>query len=100
MIYQLFIIEIISHTLIYVNSSYLGGGDCPGFMFRNVFCHQAGDGIIDDSLCNKDIAGDKPDVAKVCDEEEGEGSGSTGPQVCTIYLSRTQMTVLFRISRY
>merc|ERR1712226_426775 len=57
-----------------------GGGDCPGFMFRNVFCHQAGDGIIDDSLCDKDIAGDKPDVAKVCDEEEGEGSGSAGPQ--------------------
>ena len=42
----------------------------------------------------KDIAGDKPDVAKVCDEEEGEGSGSAGPQVCTIYLSRIQMTVL------
>ena len=63
-------------------------------MFRNVFCHQAGDGIIDDSLCNKDIAGDKPDVAKVCDEEEGEGSGSAGPQVCTIYLNPTQMTVL------
>ena len=87
-------IEIISHTLIHENSSYLGGGDCPGFMFRNVFCHQAGDGIIDDSLCNKDIAGDKPDVAKVCDEEEGEGSGTAGPLVCTIYLNRTQMTVL------
>ena len=62
-------------------------------MFRNVFCHQAGDGIIDDSLCNKDIAGDKPDVAKVCDEEEGEGSGSAGPQVCTIYLNPKQMNI-------
>ena len=67
-------------------------------MFRNVFCHQAGDGIIDDSLCNKDIAGDKPDVAKVCDEEEGEGSGSAGPQVCTIYVNQTQITVLEYIS--
>ena len=59
----------------------LGGDQCPGFLFRNVYCYQSGEGMIEDSLCTEDTAGEKPQVAKACDEEEGSGEESTGPQV-------------------
>ena len=59
----------------------LAGDQCPGFLFRNVFCHQSGEGIIEESLCTEEVAGEKPPVAKACDEEEGSGEESTGPQV-------------------
>ena len=61
----------------------LGGDECPGFLFRNVFCHQSTEGIIEESLCTEELAGEKPPVAKACDEEEGSGSEEMGPQVCT-----------------
>ena len=57
------------------------GDQCPGFLFRNVYCYQSGEGMIEDSLCTDDVAGEKPQVAKACDEEEGSGEESTGPQV-------------------
>ena len=47
-------------------------------MFRNVFCHQSAEGIIEDSLCTEDVAGEKPTVAKTCDEEEGSEEESSG----------------------
>ena len=59
----------------------LGGDQCPGFLFRNVFCHQSGEGMIDESHCTEDVAGEKPSVAKACDDEEGSGEESLGPQV-------------------
>ena len=37
--------------------------------------------MIEDNLCTDDVAGEKPQVAKACDEEEGSGEESTGPQV-------------------
>ena len=60
---------------------YFHKGECPGFLFRNVFCHQSGEGMIEESLCTEDVAGEKPTVAKACDEEEGSGAESMEPQV-------------------
>ena len=37
--------------------------------------------MIEDSHCTEDVAGEKPPVAKACDEEEGSGEESMGPQV-------------------
>ena len=37
--------------------------------------------MIEESLCTEEVAGEKPQVAKACDEEEGSGEESTGPQV-------------------
>ena len=76
---------MLRHTKILILQ--LGGDQCPGFLFRNVFCHQAGEGMIEESLCTDEVAGEKPPVAKACDEKEGSGEESTGPQVyfCMIY---------------
>ena len=41
--------------------------------------------MIEESLCTEEVAGEKPQVAKACDEEEGSGEESTGPQVSFFY---------------
>ena len=56
-------------------------GECPGYMFRNVYCYQSGVGMIDDALCSEDVAGKKPAVAKACDEGGPEEKESMGPKV-------------------
>ena len=43
--------------------------------------------MIEESLCTEDVAGEKPQVAKTCDEEEGSGEESTGPQVSFLTIS-------------
>ena len=44
-------------------------GECPGFMFRNVYCQELGVGIVEASLCTED----KPVAFKRCDEGEDIG---------------------------
>ena len=53
-------------------------------MFRNVFCHQSGVGLVEDTLCSEDVAGKKPAVAKACDEGDAEEEEEMGPQVCIL----------------
>ena len=50
-------------------------------MFRNVFCHQAGEGLLEDELCTEDVAGQKPPSAKACDEGDDKEEETQGPQV-------------------
>ena len=47
--------------------------------------------MIEDSHCTDDVAGEKPQVAKACDEEEGSGEESTGPQVSFYTIINTKL---------
>ena len=51
-------------------------------MFRNVFCHQSGLGMIEDELCSEEVSGKKPAFAKACDQDETKDEEAMGPQVC------------------
>ena len=55
-------------------------------MFRNVFCHQSGLGMIEDESCSEEVSGKKPSVAKACDQDEIKDEETMGPQVCISYL--------------
>ena len=63
-----------------------GGEECPGYMFRNVFCHQSGLGMIEDESCSEEVSGKKPPVAKACDQDESKDEETAGPQVCILCL--------------